>query len=133
MSGKLIIGRPTLAMPPIAAVPYTGENAVLRLFRFNYGDANPKNLINLPAGKNILRCEVVIEDAFNGNNPRLSVGTNANNEAIVVSSKILPSETGFYSFVSSFNQLTETSVLLFIFPNEGATEGSGIISLLIER
>lgn len=39
-----------------------------------FGDATPKAMFNLPAGATITKVKVIVDTAFNGTNPQLSVG-----------------------------------------------------------
>ncbi len=96
-------------------------------FFFSYGDATPKSLLTVEAGKRVLEVLVAIEVPFNGVGAALSVGTLADPDRLVPAGMIDPSVAATYEFSPAELFSADTAVFLFITPGSGASAGNGSV------
>ncbi len=100
---------------------------------FSYGDATPKTLTTLPAGRAVLAVALVLTTAFDGAGAMLSVGDAAAHGRLMAASENDPGVVATYEATPGHVYATETAVNLYITPGDGASAGAGIVRLVVQR
>ena len=100
---------------------------------FAYGDATPKTIVAVAAGKFIYQVDLLITEAFNGAGASLQVGDIGMANRLMSAAENDPSTLGTYSTHPNVAYIGSTDVLLTIIPGAGASSGTGILRLLIQQ
>jgi hypothetical protein len=104
-----------------SAVPYT----------FAWGDATPATIFTVPAGKKVLKVEVVLDVAFDVA-AVLTIGDAANRSRLLGVDDIDTQGIGTYQTNPGYKYISQSPVNLYITPGGGTTTGSGLILIYIE-
>lgn len=99
---------------------------------FNFGDASPKFLANVPMSKAVLSCSIVVLTAFNGVTANLQVGSTTTPNDIMSSSDNNALITSTWGNNPNTVYGSNTPVYLTINNGSGTTAGSGIIILNVQ-
>jgi len=100
---------------------------------FSYGDVSPELITTIPSGMLIFNIELIIQTAFNGTSPVLTVGDSANYSSLMSSSQNLPSVAGTYETTPSFAYGSNTQIYISITPGSGTTQGNGYIVVRYQK
>lgn len=98
---------------------------------FSYGDATPKVLFVVPAGKTVFTAQIVLQVPFNGVNPSLTLGDAAVPDRLMKVDQNSPIEVAEYETNPGHTYAADTEILLTIVPGDGATAGSGFVLIEI--
>jgi len=85
------------------------------------------------AGKLIQRVAVFIETAFDGLGPALMIGDSDDPDFLMAATENDPTEEAAYQVTPNVFYDTDTEVLLFISPGLGASQGSGLVVIEVQR
>lgn len=100
---------------------------------FAFGDATPKTLMTVPAGKTVYGVGLHIQAAFNGSGAALQIGDAGDPARLMAATHNAPNEAS--SYLTSPNHLygAATVLLLTITPGGGASQGAGIVTLQVQQ
>jgi hypothetical protein len=101
-------------------------------FAFGFGDATPRPLFALPAGKVVRSVEVVILTGFDGAGAALRVGDAADPGRLLDGWQCDPVTPGTYEARPGLALPADAQVLLTIAPGAGPTRGSGLLTVVVE-
>lgn len=119
----------TLAVPgPRGA---NGSGAITVPFEWNSITILP--LLTAVAEKTVLRVEVCLVIPFDGTAPTLSVGDSLDHERLIPVIDIDPSLEATFSVNPGYRYSTATQINLYINSGSGASQGSGIVSIVMEQ
>lgn len=99
---------------------------------FSYGDATPKPIAAIAAGRSVLTAVVVILVPFNGEGAALQLGDSAQLDRLMNSSQVEPTYAAEYESNPAHTYSTATEVLLTISPGDGCIQGTGYVLLEVE-
>ncbi len=102
-------------------------------FAFSYGDATPSTLFTALAGKLVKGVSLFIEAGFNGSGAALSVGSQADPEALLAASENDPTTISVFHSSPNKSFGADTPIFLFITPGVGASEGHGLVAVEMEQ
>lgn len=102
-------------------------------FPFAFGDASPRTVRNVAAGKLVRRTQIHITEAFDGAGAALAVGDAGDAERLMAEGTNDPTDTGTYETNPAHRYGSDTDVLLTITPGAGASAGAGLLVLTLER
>lgn len=98
---------------------------------FDFNTISPLTLLSLSAGQTVTDCEVVITEEFDDPSTSLSVGVDADHDAIVPQSENIPTEIGIYASRRNSAFLANEGIRLWI--SVGAsTQGKGEVVLQVK-
>lgn len=100
--------------------------------RFDWGDATPKNLLTVTAGKLIEKVAVYVVEAFDGTSPALTVGDAGDTDRLMTAGQVDPAAAGTYEVRPNHQYGTDTVITLSITPGSGASAGSGLVAIEYE-
>lgn len=100
---------------------------------FAYGDATPLFITTVPAGKFVYEVALIITEAFNGAGATLAVGDAGIADRLMTVTDNAPSVPGTYMTHPNVAYLGNTAVTLTITPGAGASQGAGIVRLIIQQ
>lgn len=100
---------------------------------FAYGDATPELITTVPAGKFVYEVDIIITTAFNGVGAALAVGDVAIPDRLLAATENAPGTAGTYSTHPNVAYIVSTAVNLTITPGAGASQGAGIVRLIIQQ
>jgi hypothetical protein len=115
--------------PPGA--PGAGSGAIE--INFAYGDATPSQLVVAPAGKLIYSVAIHIRQSFDGTDAALTIGDAANPDQLMAAIENAPALVGSNTTSPAFAYDVDTQLLLSITPGAGASQGAGLVTLIIEQ
>jgi len=98
---------------------------------FSWGDATPATIITVPAGKKVLKLEVVLDVAFDVA-AILTIGDAANHSRLFSVDDIDTQGIGTYQTNPGYKYINQSPVNLYITLGGGTTTGSGLILIYIE-
>jgi len=98
---------------------------------FAFGDASPKPIASVLAGKAIFTVQLIITTPFNGTGAALMIGDAAQPDRLMASSRNSPAFVAEYETNPGWVATQDTQILLTITPGAGCTQGSGFILLEI--
>ena len=101
-------------------------------FIFNYGDATPKLLMTVPAGKMVLSIVIYITTGFNGSDATISIGDASNYSSLVASTDTNIGSESNWTITPGVYFGSDTEIFLTINAS-GSTQGSGLIVLQIQE
>lgn len=108
----------------------TGPSGVATpAYTFYFGDATPALITTLPAGTRIFALELAINAAFDGIGAAVTVGTLADNDALLRSDQVNPGLAAIYESSPNLVLGEDTAIYLFISPGSGASQGNGSVSI----
>ena len=102
-------------------------------FRFNFGDATPKILMNVPADRVITQINMYITEAFNGTTPSLSIGDAGDYSSLMATTDNNPAVISNWAVTPGVSYGTDTDIYLSIVAGSGATTGTGLLVIQIEN
>lgn len=119
-------------MPTANPVRRRSGDTTTYAINFAYGDATPKSLFTATADAMVLSVTVVIEEAFNGTGPALTVGDSGDTDRLMQADQNDPASVGTYQSNPGYSYSTATGLTLSITPGDGATAGAGVVVIEIE-
>ncbi|MBD3882173.1 hypothetical protein IFO70_10420 [Phormidium tenue FACHB-886] len=96
---------------------------------FSFGDATPKTIYTIKAGKTVFTVQIVIQIPFNGAGAALSLGDAEDSDRLVRTEQVDPTFVAEYETNPAYTYDTATPIALTIVPGEGCTQGSGYVLL----
>lgn len=108
-------------------------DTVKHSFTFSWGDATPRTLFTALAGKKVLLIVLYMTVAFDGINAALSLGDAGDVERLMAASHNIPSVLGSYATRPNYAYGSDTAVTLSITPGSGASAGSGLVVVEVQR
>ena len=100
---------------------------------FGYGDATPRLITTVPAGKFVYEVDLIITTAFNGVGAALAVGDAGIADRLLAIAENAPGTLGTYTTHPNVAYLVGTAVNLTITPGAGASQGAGIVRLIVQQ
>lgn len=113
---------------PAPAVPGTAGVECARV-AFTFASASPVSLLSVGADDIVIDVEVVIETAFDGTAPTISVGDTSDSDEFLPLGQADPKTIGNYGSDTNKVYTAGDSVRLFLDP-DGSTVGSGYVLVL---
>lgn len=112
--------------------PGQGEGVLSFEWPFNWGDASPRGLFTLAAGKHVYEVKLVITTPFNGTAASVSVGDLGNLDRLLdeQESDVRMAET--FEVAPAYAYNADTVLQLRITPSD-STQGSGIVIITYQR
>lgn len=101
-------------------------------YSFSFGDSTPATIATVPSGKRVLKASILVDIAFDGAGSAIRIGDVGDSESVMLATDSDPSSVGTYESSPGISWGGDTDILLNITPGSGASQGSGVISLLIE-
>lgn len=95
---------------------------------FSFGDATPKNIVEVPAGATVTEVVIVLLTQFNDPSSTLSVGDSGQVDRLLATTDITTSVTGTYTTEPAYKYLANTMVTLSISPGTSSS-GNGFVIL----
>lgn len=99
---------------------------------FNFGDATPKSLFTIAAGKTVQSVSIIILEAFNDVTATLSVGDAGDTDRLFETTDILPSVVGTYTTEPGYKYISATPLTLSISPGT-SSQGSGLVVITYNK
>lgn len=96
---------------------------------FSYGDASPKPISTIAAGKTIFTATIVIQTPFNGTGAALTLGDGGMGDRLMGVNQNDPTYAAEYETNPGYTYSAETQILLTIAPGAGCTQGNGYVLL----
>lgn len=96
---------------------------------FAYGDASPKPIAVLTPNQTVFTATIVIQSPFNGVGAMLTLGDATLANRLIQSNQVDPFLVSEFQTNPGYTYSSSDSVLLFITPGEGCTQGSGYVLL----
>ena len=119
---------------PIGATGATGANgAGVTEIPFAFGDATPKTLLTVGAGKTVYGVAVHLYTGFDGTSPALQIGDAGDPARLMAASQNSPGDAGSYTTSPNHRYAGSTVLLLTITPGGGASQGAGIVTLQVQQ
>lgn len=98
----------------------------------NFGDITQTTLLTPLVGKQIIECKVIVETAFDGTNPSISIGDVVDNVRIMDSFEVDLTSVGTYETNPSFSYSSLTNIVLYFTPAPDGTQGIAKIYITVE-
>jgi hypothetical protein len=98
---------------------------------FSWGDATPATITPVPAGKKVLKVEVVLDVAFDVA-AILTIGDAANHSRLLGVDDVDTQGVGTYQTNPGYKYISQSPANLYITLGGGTTTGSGLILIYIE-
>lgn len=117
--------------PPISPAPTPIDQISQKKIAFSWGDATPKPILTVSAGKTVFTAQIVITVPFNGVGAALRLGDAGDLGRLMSSSAIAPSIAAEWETNPGYTYSVDTQILLEITPGTGASQGSGFVILEI--
>lgn len=127
-NGSVTIAR-SLPNPPSPPIITSSDNDGRAIVSFSYGDATPKIIYSISAGKTVLKAQITITQPFNGDSSVLRLGDGINPERLITALQNNSAIAGSYTTNPVYTYTASTDILLAILPGVGCTQGSGLILL----
>jgi hypothetical protein len=99
---------------------------------FNFGDATPKPLFTIAAGKTVFTAAIVILVPFDDTSSTLSIGDVGDVVRLLDVSDNLPTQVGTYETTPGAKYSTATGLTLSIHPGT-STQGNGLVVIQYQR
>lgn len=99
--------------------------------RFDWGDATPKLVATIAAGRTVLRAVVYLIEGFDGSGSSLSLGTVGDPSELLSAGDV--SSVGSVSSTPSVEYAADTPIYLTISLGTGNTKGSGYVSIQVNN
>lgn len=115
--------------PPTPTPPTVSDRTQLYRYTFSWGDASPKLLVQVPAGRRVVTTQIVITETFNGTGAALTVGDTVDTDRLMPATGNFPDELGEYESNNTYLYATATNLYLSITPGLGASQGAGVVIL----
>lgn len=112
----------------------SGDGPLRQVVRpFSFADASPVDVTTVAAGRAILAVAIVVQTPFDGAGAALSVGDAAIPDRFMAAAEVDPAAAGRYESSPVLALAADAAVRLSIAPGAGATAGSGLLVLDIQR
>lgn len=108
-----------------------GSGAITVPFEWNSITILP--ILVAVAEKTVLRVEVCVVIPFDGSSPSLSVGDSGDHQRLLPTTDIDPSLEATFSVNPGYRYGTATQINLYINSGSGASQGSGVVSIVMEQ
>lgn len=102
-------------------------------FTFNFGDATPKLLMNVPADRVITQINMYVTEAFNGTTPSLSIGDTGDYASLMDTTDNNPIVISNWAVTPGKTYGADTDIYLSIVAGSGATTGAGLLVIQIQN
>ncbi len=102
-------------------------------FTFNYGDATPKPLFTVPAGKVVTQINIFITTPFNGVGSSLQIGDASNYGSLFASTDNNPLVESNWTSNPGVFFGSDTPIFLSIAQGTGCTQGAGLVLITIQE
>lgn len=109
----------------------TGQGAALEV-PFAFGDSSPKPITIALAGKLVYDASILITETFDGAGAVLVLGDSSIPDRLIAASEDAPGALGTYTTHPNVAYMTSTGIFLTITPGAGATQGAGLLTLVIQ-
>ncbi|OWK46614.1 hypothetical protein [Fimbriiglobus ruber] len=109
--------------------PAGGGNSTTVEWQWNV--SSPFFLMTIPEGTWVEEIQVYVNTAVNGVAPTMSVGDALDPARLVPAINIDPTNVGVYVTNPAYFYAVETNISLSIVPGTGATQGDGLVVILI--
>lgn len=119
---------PPTPTPTPTPIPSDGNSIKIA---FSFGDASPKPIAQIAAGRTVFTAQVVIQTPFNGVGAALSVGDAGIGDRLLRSNQTDPTFAAEYETNPAHTYSSDTQILLAITPGAGCTSGTGFVLLEI--
>ena len=100
---------------------------------FAYGDATPSFLTTVAAGKLVYEVAILITTPFNGTGAALKIGNTLVPDGLMAEGENNPAEASTYVTHPNVSYVGPTGIYLTITPGAGASQGAGLITLIIQQ
>ena len=94
---------------------------------FAWGDASPKQLLTVPAGRRVLTVRLIVDTAFDGAGAALAVGDAGDPGRLLAAAENDPGTPGTYAAHPAVLYGADTALTLTITPGAGASQGAGAV------
>lgn len=109
-----------------------GQGAAIEV-PFSYGDATPEFLTTAQAGKLVYEVGILITTPFNGAGAALKIGSTLVTDGLMSQGENNPASAGTYETHPNVSFGGPAGVYLTIIPGAGASQGAGLITLIIQQ
>lgn len=112
--------------------PLYQSDLTKRAIPFAWGDATPKPLFTVRAGKRIPLVSVVVTTAFDGAGAALTIGDANDTDRLMTADQNDPASVWTYEATPGYAYASDTALTLSITPGAGATAGAGTVYIELE-
>jgi hypothetical protein len=98
-----------------------------------WGDPSPRVAATVPAGKMVLGVRLSVDVPFNGDGAQIMVGDLSQPDRLMAADQSDPTSACSYETSPTHRYGAATDILITINPGDGASAGTGLLTLFIEQ